>query len=320
MIIHRSLYFLLFAGTLTAIVINSGCTKVNDEEDVCPYPPHPSFTSLPENNAGSRIRTVTYVYDRTAIDVSYPPKIDSSTILFSYDITGKIDSLRLIQNDSFVIYDFAFERHNNRLTAIHAHGWTTDCSPEQVTVDLELQYDGSGKVSLLKTFYPVDPTIKSDSFIIKSTNNRIDTVIDRRFAVGNNVEKYAFKYNGSGDITQMEQIQIQGIYFIIEDVFKYTLSGNPAPLVWGDEGIFWYFFAKYCDISSLTDFMIPPVLFHSTKQPSKLDAQILGSTICKSEYQMDYYNSGRLKKMTASVITSTGAFYAREAYYYTYCQ
>jgi hypothetical protein len=118
----------------------------------------------------------------------------------------------------------------------------------------------------------------------------------------------------------MEQIQIQGIYFIIEDVFKYTLSGNPAPLVWGDEGIFWYFFAKYCDISSLTDFMIPPVLFHSTKQPSKLDAQILGSTLCKSEYQMEYYNSGRLKKMTANVITSTGAFYAREAYYYTYSQ
>jgi hypothetical protein len=205
MIIHRSLYFLLFAVTLTAIVINSGCTKGNDEEDVCPYPPHPSFTALPENNAGSRIRSVTYVYDRTAIDASYPPKIDSSTILFSYDITGKIDSLRLIQSDSFFIYDFAFERHNNRLTAIHAHGWLPGCGPEQLTIDLELQYDGSGKVSLLKTIYP-DPTIKSDSFIIKSTNNRIDTVIDRTFAVGTNTKKYAFKYDGSGDITQMEQI------------------------------------------------------------------------------------------------------------------
>ena len=319
MIMRRSLYFLLFVITPTVIVINSGCTKSNDEDNVCPYPPHPSFTALPENNAGSRIRSVTYVYDRTTIDASYPPKIDSSTFLFSYDINGKIDSLHLIQNDSSFFYDFAFERQNNRLTAIHAHGWPRGCGPDQLTIDLELQYDGSGKVSLLKTIYP-DPTIKSDSFIIKSTNNRIDTVIDRTLAVGTNTKKYAFKYDGSGNIVQMDQIQITGIFYVIEKVFKYTLSGSPAPLVWGDEVIFWYFFAKYCDISSNTDFMIPPILFHSTKQPSKLDVQESGVYSGKSDYQVEYYNSGRLKKMTGNVITSTGAFYAREAYYYSYSQ
>lgn len=320
MIIHRSLYFLLFVIILTVTVTDSSCTKNNDGNNECPYPTHPPFAALPENNAGTRVRSVTYVYDRTAVDVSYPPKIDSSTILFSYDINGKIDSLRLIQNDSFFIYDFAFERVGNRLTAIHAHGWPRGCGPQQLIIDLELQYDGSGKVSLLKTTYPGDPTSKPDTFITKSTNNRIDTLIDRTFATGTDTKKYAFKYDGSGNISQMAQIQTSGIFFVIEKIFKYTLSGSPAPLVLGDEGIFWYFFAGHCDISSNTDFMIPPIFFHSTKQPSQLDVQVSGDYSGRSAYQMEYYSSGNLKKMTANVITSSGAFYAREAYYYTYSQ
>jgi hypothetical protein len=318
MLFRRPFYFILIAVMFATSFILSGCDKPGEEEETCPY--SRPFAVLPEDNNGSRVRSITYVYDRTAVDATYPPKIDSSVILFSYDLAGRIDSMRLVQNDSFLIYDFSFERQNNKLTAIRCKGWTRGCQPDMFNAHLELQYDGAGKVSLMKATYLNDPNTDIDSFIIKSTGNRIDTVIDRTFAFGTNTDKYALTYNGSGDITQMDDIRTSGIFWVHENIFKYTLSGNAAPLVWGDEGIFWHFFARHLDISSNTDFMIPAILFHSAKQPSKLELQVSGIYTGTYNYQTEYYNSGTPKKMTASVITQTGAFYAREAYYYTYAQ
>jgi len=48
--------------------------------------------------------------------------------------------------------------------------------------------------------------------------------------------------------------------------------------------------------------------------------QVSGSYTGTYNYQTEYYTTGRPKKMTANVITQTGAFYAREAYYYSYAQ
>jgi hypothetical protein len=315
MILRRPYYLVLTAVSLATAVLFSACDKPS-EEDACENP-HP-FTGVPEDNSGSRLRSVTYVYDRRAVDASYPPKIDSSLFQFSYDAAGKIDSIRVIQNDSFFIYDFSFERNNNRLTAIHCEGWTNACQPSYFKTTLHLQYDGLGKVTLMKASYQNDPTNDVDSFIIKSSNNRIDTVIDRTFAVGTNTDKYAFTYNGAGNIVQMDDIRTSGIFYVVEHTFKYTLSGTTAPLIWGDEAIFWHFFANHVQLSAVTDYMIPPILFHSNLHPSKLVVQ--GFYSGTSDYVTEYYGSGRPKKMTANVISPAGALVAREAYYYTYAQ
>jgi hypothetical protein len=103
------------------------------------------------------------------------------------------------------------------------------------------------------------PLIEVDSFIIKSSGNRIDTVIDRTLAVGTDADKYAFTYNGSGDITQMDHIRTSGIFFVYEDIYKYTLSGSPAALALGNEAIFWYFFAHLVNVSYNTDFSCCPL-------------------------------------------------------------
>ncbi len=316
---RRPYYFLLFPIILAATFTIAGCNRENsDDEYTDPYP----FPVLPEDNTGTRARSITYVYDRTAVDLSFPPKIDSSVILFSYNAAGKIDRIRLPHN-GFYVYDFSFERSNNKLTAIHCRHWVVSptSNPEVYQADLELQYDASGKVSLMKATAQDDPHHEIDSFIVKSTNNRIDTVIDRTFAVGtNNANKYAFTYNASGDITQMDHIVTSGIFYSYQEIYKYTLSGATAALALGDEAIFWNFFAHHVDVSSNTDFMVPAILFHSAKQPSKLVLQESGFYTGTYNYQTEYYGTGRPKKMTANVITETGAFYAREAYYYSYAQ
>ena len=317
MIFRRPCDLLLFAIVLATTFINTGCSKGNDGDDVYidPIP----FPEIPEDNTGSRTRSITYVYDRTAVDTTHPPKIDSSVFLFSYDSVGKIRRIRLSHNDFFV-YDFDFERNSNRLTTIHCTYWYIEPKPKPYKADLELVYNGAGNPSLMKVIAQGLSLTEVDSFIIKSTGNRIDTVIDRALAVGTDAEKYAFTYNGSGDITQMDHIQTTGIFFVYEDIYKYTYSGNPAAAALGNEAIFWNFFAHRLNVSSNTDFMVPPILFHSTKQPSRLVLQVSGFYTGTSNYQTEYYTTGRPKKMTANVITQNGAFYAREAYSYSYAQ
>lgn len=320
MLFRRPYYLLLFPIILAATFSIAGCNKANSNDEYTdPYP----FPVLPEDNNGTRARSITYVYDRTAGDPSFPPKIDSSVILFSYNAAGKIDRIRLPHN-GFYVYDFIFERSNNKLTAIRCRHWvvSTNSAPEVYHADLELQYDASGKVSLMKATAQDDPLHEVDSFIIKSTNNRIDTVIDLTFAYfnGSNKNKYAFTYNASGDITQMDHIVTSGIFYSYWHIYKYTLSGVTAPLILGDEAIFWNFFAHHVDVSSNTDFMVPAILFHSAKQPSNLVLQESGLYTGTYNYQTEYYGTGRPKKMTANVITGTGDFYAREAYYYSYAQ
>ena len=72
------------------------------------------------------------------------------------------------------------------------------------------------------------------------------------------------------------------------------------------------------DVSSNTEFLVPAILFQSTKQASKLLLQVSGFYLGTYNYQTEYYGTGLPKKMTANVITETGAFWAREAYYYSY--
>lgn len=316
---HRPYYLLLLTVIFITFSGITGCDKGEAEEEETPPPP---FPELPEDNTGSRIRSVTYVYDRTAVDLTYPPKIDSSIILFSYTPTGKIDRIRLTHNSNFFVYDFYFERDapTDKLIAIHCKDWVPSPYMETGQTDLALEYNTAGKVALMKSRIKNDPLNETDSFIIKYSANRIDTVIDRTFAVGTNADKYAFTYNVSGDITQIDDIRTSGVFFVYEEILKYTLSGSPAAFVLGDEAIFWNFFAKHVDVSSNTNFMIPPILFHSSKQPSKLVMQVSGFYTGTYNYQTEFYSSGRPKKMTADVITGTGAFYAREAYYYTYTQ
>lgn len=314
MLFRSPCYHLLFAIVLATTFVNTGCSRSNDDVvDIDPFP------ELPEDNTGSRTRSITYVYDRTAVDTSYPPKIDSSVILFSYDSTGKIDRLRVTHND-FFIYDFSFERTNNRLTAIHHTNKNVVSLPHLYKADLILEYNSSGNVSLMKAVLQSPSVTEVDSFIIKSTGNRIDTVIDRSLAVGTDADKYAFTYNGSGDITQMDHIRTSGNFFVYEDINKYTLSGSPAALTFGNEAILWYFFAQLVTVSNNTNFMLPPILFHSPKQPSKMVLQVSGSYTGTYNYQTEYYTTGKPKKMSTNVITQAGAFYAREAYYYSYAQ
>jgi len=312
MLFRHLAYFVLFAIVLSTTLTITACNKGNDDDS-----DPPSFPELTEDNTGSRARSITYVYDRTAVDFTNPPKRDSSIILFAYDMTGKISRIRLTQTD-LAVYDFTFERNGNKLTAIHCKSWLM---PYQMVsdADLDLEYNAFGKPSLMKVSYKNPPTTDVDSFIIKSTNNRIDTLIDLTFAIGSNVDKYAFMYNGSGDITQMDYIRISGNFFVYQNIFKYTLSANPAALVLGDEAIFWNFFAHRIAGSATTNFLIPAILFHSTKQPSKLVLQAF-DYVGTYNYQTEYYGTGRPKKMTANVITQAGAFYAREAYYYSYAQ
>ena len=317
MLLRLPCYLFLFAIVLATTFVNTGCSKSNDDGDAY-IDPNP-FPELPEDNTGSRTRSITYVYDRRAVDTTYPPKIDSSVILFSYDSVGKIKRIRLTHGDFFV-YDFDFERNSNRLTAIHCTYWSIKPEPKLYQADLELQYNTSGSPFLMKAVVQSPSLTEVDSFIIKSSGNRIDTVIDRALAVGTDADKYAFTYNGSGDITQMDHIRTSGNFFVYEDIYKYTLSGSPAALALGNEAIFWYFFAQLVNVSSNTDFMLPAILFHSTKQPSKFVLQVSGFYTGTYNYQTEYYTTGRPKKMTANVITQAGAFYAREAYYYTYAQ
>ena len=141
---RRTYYFLQFPVILAATFTIASCNKGNSNDDYTdPYP----FPVLPEDNTGTRTRSITYVYDRTAVDLSYPPKIDSSVILFSYNAAGKIDRLRLTNND-LLVYDFSFERSNNKLTAIRCRYWhvSPTSNPEVNQGDLELQYDASGKI------------------------------------------------------------------------------------------------------------------------------------------------------------------------------
>ena len=317
MFFHRPSSLLLYAILLATTFTNAGCSKTNNEDDVY-IDPNP-FPELPEINTGSRTRSITYVYDRTAIDTTYPPKIDSSVILFNYDSLGKINRLRLT-HDSFFVYDFSFERNSNRLTAIHCTYWHINPDPELYKADLEFVYNGSGNPSLLKMIAHGISLTEVDSFIIKSSGNRIDTVIDRTLAIGTDADKFAFTYNVSGDITQIDHIRTSGTFFVYEDIYKYTLSGSPAALAIGNEAIFWFYFAQHLAVSSNTDFMVPPILFHSIKQPSKLVLQVSGFYTGTSNYLTEYYTSGMPKKMTANVLTQSGAFYAREAYYYSYTQ
>jgi hypothetical protein len=322
MLFCRPLFFLVIAVVLTNSFILAGCDKDDDEEDCVYVDPFP-FPDIPENNNGSRIRSVTYVYDRTAVDQTYPPKIDSIVIQFAFDAFGRIERIRLSHNDSFYVYDFLFERNNNRLDAIHCRFWSPVPCAEINKGDLELEYNASGKVSLMKASFQNNPYTEVDSFIIKynSSGSRIDTVIDRSLAVGNNqVEKYAFTYNGAGDIIQMDNIWTSGVFWVVEEIYKYTLSATPAAVALGNEAIFWKFFAYHVGVSSVTGHMIPDIFFHSTKQPSKLELFQTGIVDGTSNYQTEYFSTGLPKKMTANVITAQGAFYAREAYYYTYTQ
>lgn len=315
----RHSYLPLVAIVLTTILTITGCYKEdNIEEETQP----PAFPQFPEDNTGSRTRSLTYVYDRTAVDSSYPPKIDSSLILFAYTATGKIDRIRLSHNNDFLVYDFTFARDSisGRLNAIHCNIWKPSPYIETGEAHLFLKYNAAGTVSLLKVTANPGPANEADSFIIKSTANRIDTVIDGSFTTNGNAEKYAYTYNGTGDIIQMDHIHTTGVFWVYEDVYKYTLSGNQAALVMGNEAIYWDYFANYVDVSSNTDFIKPPILFHSSKQPSKLVFQKSGFYTGTYNYQTEYYSTGRPKRMTANVITETGAFYAREAYYYTYTQ
>jgi hypothetical protein len=310
----RKAYLLLFAMVLATTFISTGCSRTNDNNvNIDPFP------ELPEDNTGSRTRSITYVYDRRAVDTTDPPKIDSSVILFSYDPAGKIDRLRVTQNDHFV-YDYSFERSGNRLTAIHHINKIITYQADLYKADLELQYNSSGNVSLMRAVLQSPSANGVDSFIIKSTGNRIDTVIDRSLAVGTDADKYAFTYSSSGDITQMDHIRTSGNFFIYEEIYKYTLASGPAALILGNEAILWYFFAQYVTVSGNTNFMLPPILFHSFRQPSKMVLQVSGAYTGTYNYQTEYYATGKPKKMTTNVITQSGAFYAREAYYYSYAQ
>ena len=313
MLFRRPFYIFLFTIILVTALINTGCSKSNDD-DIDPLP----FPELPEDNTGSRTRSITYVYDRTAVDGSHPPKIDSSIIQFAYDSTGKINRIRVTHNENF-IYDFSFERNNNRLTTIRHTSLGVVSQPQLYKADLELNYNASGNVSLMRAVLQSPSQSEVDSFIIKSTGNRIDTVIDGSLSF-NDPKKYAFKYNGSGDIIEMDHIQVSGNFFVYEEIYKYTLSGSSSAFVLGNEAILWYFFAQHVTISNNTNFMLPPILFHSLKQPSNMVLQVSGSYTGTYNYQTEYYATGKPKKMTANVTTQAGAFYAREAYYYSYAQ
>jgi hypothetical protein len=313
MLLRRPCYFLLFAIFLTTALSITGCDKGDDSyKDPLPFP------ELPEDNNGSRTRSVTYVHDRRATNPGHPPQIDSCVFLFSYDAAGKVDRIRWTPN-SLIVYDFSFERVGNKLTAIHCKYWFPYPNPQISQVDLVLEYNASGNVSLMRIPVPDRPS-DTDSFIIKSTGARIDTVNDRTFSIGTNTDKYAFTYNASGDITQMDHIATLGSFYTILESYKYTLSASPAALILGNEAIYWSFFAQRIDLSNLSPFMIPTIFFHSAKQPSKLVLQSAGFPTGTYNYQTEYYNTGRPKKMTTDVITQAGAFYAREAYYYTYAQ
>jgi hypothetical protein len=318
MLIQRSFYFVLCAVVFGTASTMTGCTRTNDGPNRSGPPP---FQVLPEDNNGTRSRSITYVYDRRAADPSYPPKIDSSIILFAYNAAGKIDSMRFIHNEDFLIYDFRFIRNaSNKITSIHGKTWYTDTLVGES--DLTFEYNASGNVSLLKLTYQDDPLNEVDSMIVKTTGSRIDSVIDRTVAIPTTTgaDKYAYKYNGSGDIIQIDHIRATGIYFSYLDIYKYTLSNNPAALVLGEDAIYWYFLAMHNNISGTTRHMLPEILFHSAKQPSKLAWQCLGEPVVTSNYSVEHYGTGLPKKMTATIVTGTGELYAREAYYYTYAQ
>lgn len=290
-----------------------GCTHPDSDQRQIP-----DFPVLPENNMGTRARSITYVYDKTPSDASSPMKKDSSIMLFSYDASGNIDSMRFSHNDGFIIYDFSFERNaSNKLIAMHCETWA-DTSLGKI--DCILEYNPSGNVSQMKYIIQNHPTNDIDTFLVRSTGSRIDTVIDRTLIILNQLKKYAYTYNGSGDITQVDVIGTSGSSYVYEDAYKYTISGSPAALIMGNEAIYWYFFAKFCNVSGTTKFMIPPILFQSPRQSSKLVYQSLIDPVSTSNYQTEYYSTGKPKKMTANVTTPTGSLIAREAYYYTYAQ
>lgn len=321
MIFRRPSYFLLFPILLATSLIITGCSKGNHTNVDPVYTDPLPFPELTENNTGFRCRSITYVYDRRAVDASYPPKIDSSVIRFAYDsITNLITRIRFTHND-FIVYDYSFEREpSQKLKAIHCKSWIIKPVVEIDQNDLALEYNASGYPSLLKATVQNDPLHEVDSFIIKSTSWRIDTVIDRTFAVGTNADKYAFTYTGAYDIIRMDKIHTFGAMWSVEQIYWYTLSGAPPPIILGNEGIIWNFFAHHTVSSPNTAFVIPAILFHSTSQPSKLVLQESGFYTGTYNYQTEYYGTGMPKKMTANVITQTGAFYAREAYYYSYAQ
>lgn len=320
MIIRTLPFCLLLILMLGTSFSNSGCSRENDTEEDTVYVDPLPFPPLAEDNTGSRTRAITYVYDRRAVDATYPPKIDSGVLLFAYNTAGKIDRIRLTQ-PGFYVYDFSFERNSgNKLLAIHCSEWAIQPNPKITKSDLLFEFNAAGNVSLLKASYPGDPLHDVDSFILKLTGTRIDTVIDRTFSTATNTEKYAFTYNGAGDITRMDKILTTGIFTVFEQIYQYTISASPAAFTAGEEAIYWYFFARHVNVSGVTDYPIPAILFHSAKQPAKLVLQVSGFYTGTYNYQTDYYSTGRPKKMTANVITETGAFYAREAYYYSYAQ
>ena len=307
---------ILYCFLIITSLAFTGC-----EPDTGPVPytdPFP-FPEIVEDNTGTKPRSVTYVYDRRAVDLTYPPKMDSSIIRFAYDSLGKIKRIRLNHND-FFMHDFLFERNNNQLTAIHCRSWavSTDSVTDISQLDLEIKYNGAGNPILMRTSMLNDPLNDVDSFFIKTTGNRIDSVINPIYYFSTDAEKEAYTYNPSGDITQIDHIRTQGVFWSLVQSYKYTLTGSPSAIALGNEAIFWDYVAKHADVSSNTEFLVPAILFQSTKQASKLLLQVSGFYVGTYNYQTEYYGTGLPKKMTANVITETGAFWAREAYYYSY--
>ncbi|MBL0269109.1 MAG: hypothetical protein IPP99_10725 [Chitinophagaceae bacterium] len=78
--------------------------------------------------------------------------------------------------------------------------------------------------------------------------------------------------------------------------YKYTLTGSPAAIALGNEAIFWDYVAKHADVSSNTEFLVPAILFQSTKQASKLLLQVSGFYVGTYNYQTEYYGTGLPKK------------------------
>lgn len=318
MIIRTISFCLLLILLLGTSVSNTGCSRENDAGGDTVYVDPLPFPTLAEDNTGSRARSITYVYDRRTLDPSYPPKVDSSIILMAYNSAGKLSRLRLTQDD-FYVYDFTFERNaSNKLVAIHCNDWAIRVNPAVTKSDMVFDFNGAGIVTRMRSSYQNDPYHLIDTFLINYNGSRIDTVTDRGLSSIFSTVKYAFNYNGAGDITRVIKIRFTGIFFVYEELYQYTLSASPAPLVAGDDALLWYFMAHHVTVSGSTDFLVPPVFFHSAKQPSGLVVQNTGQYT--SNYQTEYYGTGRPKKMTANVTDHTGAFYAREAYYYTYAQ